>query len=209
MQQLQEIRLSSVLARKHFVYWDPKVFMPECIWNSVSFLLDRDITDSYIYFLVVVLFYVGKTLRDREPGVWKELNSEWDSKFPEQPEQPEQPGWDGQRYGSILFRGELGDGTHILTVLSMADPSQTVRTHIGLGTPFDFAIQFSDKSDSCPKCWVLWRRIGSRNWLKDCLRYYSLSLALRPHIVTDRLFGEAARSSRRNAAERAEVVAGA
>ena len=72
--------------------------------------------------LVSVLFYVDKTLRDGEPRVWKELNAAWDAKFSRLP--GGRPGWDGQRYGSILFGGELcdgpTDGTQMPTVQSMA-----------------------------------------------------------------------------------------
>ena len=139
VQRLSEIRLSSVrVSREHFVHWDPKVFMPGRIWNSISFPPDHDITDSNIYLFVAVLFYVDKTLRDGEPRVWKELNAAWDAKFSCLP--GGRPEWDGQCYGSILFGGELGDGTQMLTVQSMADPSQTVRMHIWLGMSFDFAI---------------------------------------------------------------------
>ena len=50
----------------------------------------------------------------------------------------------------------------MLTVQSMADPSQTVRTHIWPGTPFEFAI--SGESELLGP--------GEENRLKDCLRYY-------------------------------------
>ena len=71
---------------------------------------------------------MDKTFRDGKPPVWMELNAAWDAKVSCLPRG--RPGCDGQRYGSILFGGELGDGTQMLTVQSMADPTQTVRTHI-------------------------------------------------------------------------------
>ena len=51
------------------------------IWQSVSFPPDRDITDSEIYLIVAVLFFVDKNLRDGEPRVRRELNPAWDEKF--------------------------------------------------------------------------------------------------------------------------------
>ena len=50
----------------------------------------------------------------------------------------------------------------MLTVQSIADPSQTVRTHIWPGMHFDFAISY--ESDLLGP--------GEENRLKDCLRYY-------------------------------------
>ena len=50
----------------------------------------------------------------------------------------------------------------MLTVQSMADPPQTVRTHIWPGMHFDFAISY--ESDLLGP--------GEENRLKDCLRYY-------------------------------------
>ena len=52
--------------------------MPGPIWQSVSFPLDRDITDNEIYLFVVVLFFVDKNLLDGEPRVWNQLNAAWD-----------------------------------------------------------------------------------------------------------------------------------
>ena len=118
------------------------------------------ILQTVIFISLSVLFYVDKTLRDGEPRVWKELNAAWDAKFSCLP--GGRPEWDGQRYGSILFGGELGDGTQMLTVQSMADPPQTVRTHIWPGMSFDFAI--SGESEVLGP--------GEENWLKDCLRFY-------------------------------------
>ena len=110
VQPLLEIRLSSVcVSREHFMHWDLKLFMLGRIWNSVSLPLDHDIADREIYLVVTVLFYVDKTMKDGEPRVWKELNAAWDAKF--SCLLGGQPEWDGQRYGSILFGGELGDGT--------------------------------------------------------------------------------------------------
>ena len=44
---VREVRLSSTrVCRQHFLQWDPQVFMPGPIWQSVSFPPDRDITDS-------------------------------------------------------------------------------------------------------------------------------------------------------------------
>ena len=110
--------------------------------QDVSGILFRShrimILQTVIFISLSVLFYVDKTLRDGEPRVWKELNAAWDAKFSCLP--GGRPEWDGQRYGSILFGGELGDGTQMLTVQSMADPPQTVRTHIWPGMSFDFAI---------------------------------------------------------------------
>ena len=78
VQLLPEILLSSVcVSQEHSVNWDPKVFNPGRIWNSVSFPQDHDITDSDIYLFVAFLFYVDKTLRNWEPRVWKELNAAW------------------------------------------------------------------------------------------------------------------------------------
>ena len=43
-------RLSSYrVCRQHFVQWDPQVFMPGPIWQSVPFPPVRDITDSQVY----------------------------------------------------------------------------------------------------------------------------------------------------------------
>ena len=56
VQRLSEIRLSSVrVSREHFVHWDPKVFMPGRIWNSISFPPDHDITDSNIYLFICLV----------------------------------------------------------------------------------------------------------------------------------------------------------
>ena len=85
------------------------------IWQSVSFPPDRDITDSEIYLIVAVLFFVDKNLRDGEPRVRRELNPAWDEKFGLPP--GGRPTWVYQRYGSLLLRlrgfyglQELGGG---------------------------------------------------------------------------------------------------
>ena len=79
---VREVRLSSTrVCRQHFLQWDPQVFMPGHIWQSVSFQPDRDVTDSDVYLFVAVLFFVDKNLRDGEPRVWRELNAAWDAKF--------------------------------------------------------------------------------------------------------------------------------
>ena len=79
---VQEVRLSSTrVCLQHFIQWDPQLFMPGPIWQSVSFPTDRDITDNEIYLCVAVLFFVDKNLRDGEPRVWNKLNAAWDTKF--------------------------------------------------------------------------------------------------------------------------------
>ena len=45
---------------QHFMQWDPQVFMPGRIWQSVSFPPEREITDSEIYDFVAVLFIIDK-----------------------------------------------------------------------------------------------------------------------------------------------------
>ena len=87
--------------------WDPQLFMPGPICQSVSFPPDSDITDSEIYLFVAVLFFVIKNLRDGEPWVWKELNVARDAKFGLAPWG--RPTWDDQRYGSLLLGEFYGD----------------------------------------------------------------------------------------------------
>ena len=157
-----EARLSSTrVCRQHFVQWDPQVFMPGPIWQSVSFPPDRDITDCNIYLFVAVVFYVDKNLRDGEPRVWNELNSAWDAKFGLAP--GGRPGWDDQRYGSIVSGGFSGDGGVYATVQSMVDPTQTEVIRIRPGLSLDLAI-----SGECDLLGYY-----EENWLKDCLSHYS------------------------------------
>ena len=64
----------------------------------------------------------------------------------------------------------------MLTVQSMADPSQTVRMQIWPGMPFDFAMSGESK------------RLGpgKENWLKDCLRYYRQHMDCLEALLEDR-----------------------
>ena len=77
-----EIRLpKDVLKRQHFLQWHPRVFQRGNVWNTVSFLLDGNITANEIYLFVAVLFSVDNKMRDGEPRVWRELIAAWDATF--------------------------------------------------------------------------------------------------------------------------------
>ena len=108
------------------------------VWQSVSFPPDRDVTDSYVYLFVSVLFFVDKNLRDGEPRFWRELNAAWDAKFGLAP--GGRPTWADNRYGSIISGGFCGGGGVYATVQSMVDPTQTESMHVRPGLSLNLAI---------------------------------------------------------------------
>ena len=158
---LSKARLSSFrITRKHFLEWDPKVFLPGQIWNSVSFPPNLEIEDNSIYLFVAVLFYVDKKLRETESRVWDELIRAWDRKFGLAP--GERPTWNGQRYGSLLLGGFSDDEGYTLSVPSMVNASKQVKVKIWPGISLDLAISGESESLSAEE----------GRWLKDCLEYY-------------------------------------
>ncbi len=77
-----EIRLPrEAVTRQHFLQWHPRVFERGDVWNTVSFLLDGNITANKIYLFVAVLFSVDNEMRTGEPRVWRELIAAWDATF--------------------------------------------------------------------------------------------------------------------------------
>jgi hypothetical protein len=59
-----EIALTSDrVTPEHFLQWDPRVFLPGTIWNTVFPPLDRAVTESGIYLFVAVLFSVDNKMR--------------------------------------------------------------------------------------------------------------------------------------------------
>lgn len=92
---------SDSVTTKHFLQWDPQVFFPGPIWNSVSFPPGRAVTESGIYLFVAVMFFVDNKMRAGEPRVWRELIHAWDSTFCLAPGES-RPNVSAGRYGSLL-----------------------------------------------------------------------------------------------------------
>jgi hypothetical protein len=97
-----EIALTSDrVTPEHFLQWDPQVFLPGPIWNSVLFPPGRAVTESEIYLFVAVIFFVNNKMRDGEPRVWRELIQAWNSTFCLAPGES-RPNVSAGRYGSLL-----------------------------------------------------------------------------------------------------------
>ena len=105
-----EIALTSDrVTPEHFLQWDPRVFLPGTIWNTVFFPPDRAVTESGIYLFVAVVFFVDNKMRDGEPRVWKELIHAWDSTFRLSPGEI-RPNVSAGRYGSLLDQAHARAG---------------------------------------------------------------------------------------------------
>lgn len=102
-----EKRLTSThVSRQHFLQWDPQVFVPGKIWDTVTF--PQDITNSKIYLFTAVLFSRDDRMRVGEPRVWKELCTAWDATFGLAPGEL-RPNVEERRYGSLC---QVVDTTH-------------------------------------------------------------------------------------------------